>query len=189
MRETPTMASNQTLVTKEKMCMKDIDDVLTGYDAITYFLDSDNEVEDYESIWCLDSYKKSIRRHLLAIVPSLIFIVLLGLMFFIFLSYSPNLVDDLAFIIMIVAIVFTLIYFVFLDLERFRQKHIKFIKGNVVGTSKDDDKIRTKYYLIFMIDNADLIAAQVSKKDYVKVKPNDEFLIFLEGEGLFAVRR
>ena len=65
--------------------MKDIDDVLTGFDAIMYFLDSEDGVEDYESIWELETYKKSIRRYLRAIIPSLIFIVLLSLMFLVFL--------------------------------------------------------------------------------------------------------
>lgn len=168
--------------------MKDIDDVLTGFEAIYYFLDSNDGVEDIKPILKSESYNKSIRRHLVSILPSLAFVISLSVMLLIMLTNAPDVEAILALPAIIIGVIVILFYIIYIDVERYLKKHDKFIIGKVVGNSKNDDNIKTRYYLILEIGD-NLVCARTSKQDYLDAKLTDNYYIFLEGEGLCAVKK
>lgn len=172
-------------ITDEK---KNNDSVLKGTDATLYFLKHKSSGYDTNVIRELKSYKKVMGKHLLDILPSIIFITLLSSLFMIIMSYSPNPMNDFSFLLIIIFLVLAILYFMMADFDKFRVKHVEFMKGNVIGTSKEKGKIIDKYFLIFLIDEKDFIKAQVLKKEYLEAKPNTLFWIFLEPDGLFAIK-
>lgn len=168
--------------------MKNADGVMKGYDATLYFIKNKRDDYDTKAIRELKSYKMVMGKHLLDILPSIVFITLLTSLFLIIFNYSPNPMNDFSFLMIIGFLIAAIFYFMLADFDKFRVKHDDFMQGNVIGTSMEKGKITNKYYLIFLVNDKEFITAQVLKKEYLSVKPNDKFWIFLESEGLFAVK-